>query len=248
MMEDSISRHLRSLRHLSRCSTNSNRHPCHARALEAIDIIPGANSNSNQDEDEPAVSTFTVIIIAICVLFVLGVVLMGYCAFQKGSNYDPEQASQTRRPGARRTAVVRNTTTDNTTNNNNNVPQSNDERPPDPRRMEKITVSLYYGTIHSGDDDQMKMRKASSGRFTKKKTKFEPRQPNPEDECPICCDDFSPGEAYVISKACNHMYHKRCIEQWTVDERKDDCPVCRQSFLPSSALPPPMMPPNSRRR
>ena len=135
IMNGSIIRHLRSYRTLSDWS--NSHYPCHVRALEAIDIIPGEGIQQQNEDEELAVSTFTVIIIAICVLFVFGVGLMGYCAFQKQSDYDPQQANQTRRRGTRRPVVRNNIANDPTENT----------APPDPRRKEKIAASLHYGTI-----------------------------------------------------------------------------------------------------
>lgn len=225
---DSISQHLRSHRLLQDC----NSFPCHRINAASRNLEEVADVMQQQKEEESGASTFMIAIIAICVLFVLGIGLMFWCAFHKNKDYDPQQASQTLRPES---VLPYNP------NRPNNVAANT--TPPDPRRPEKIAVNLYYGCVGASDD----MRKMSSGRFKRKATSFEPRQPNPDDECPICWDNFLPGQDYVISKLCNHVYHKSCIEQWTIAEQKDDCPVCRQTLLPSTNLPPPILPPNHRR-
>ena len=246
-----VSRHLRSYHALHDCNNNEIS-PCDIimmnarqtstknsnRALEeVVDII------QQPRDEESGVSGMTIFVVALSVVLLLGFGLMYYCAFQKHSDYDPEQAAQTRRGPPRRTVPRHDPGRPNSAAANNTPPP-----PPDPERPQKIAVNLYYGKVsQAGVGSEMGMKKMSSGRFTKQATTFEPRQPNADDECPICCDHFLPGQDYVISKVCNHVYHKSCIEQWTLTEQKDDCPVCRCVLLPSTDLPPPILPPNRRR-
>lgn len=194
--------------------------PCHINASrrileEATDFV----QHPPADDDQGNLG-FALVMGALVLVLVLTLTLMTYCALQKHSSYDPQVASRTRRSAARRIG----------TRNNPAVTNDAPRPPPDPHRKEKIAVNLFYGMVEASGDVET-MSRISSTRFTKQKSKFEPRQPHSEDECPICCEPFEEGEEYVISKLCNHMYKKRCIEQWTVDEQKDDCPVCRQLLL-----------------
>lgn len=47
--------------------------------------------------------------------------------------------------------------------------------------------------------------------------------------CSICQEDPRNGDLIWVLNACNHMYHKSCIQPWT--ERSNTCPTCRQAFL-----------------
>ncbi len=46
--------------------------------------------------------------------------------------------------------------------------------------------------------------------------------------CSICQEDPKYGDLIWHLVACNHIYHKSCIEPWV--ERSTTCPTCRQSF------------------
>ena len=42
--------------------------------------------------------------------------------------------------------------------------------------------------------------------------------------CPICLSEISDD---LVKLRCGHFYHKLCIYQWLINERKDTCPICR---------------------
>lgn len=55
-----------------------------------------------------------------------------------------------------------------------------------------------------------------------------------EDDCPICCLEFSPDTEEVVycKSACGNNIHKRCFEQWATQKQKSGndgvtCPFCR---------------------
>jgi len=44
-------------------------------------------------------------------------------------------------------------------------------------------------------------------------------------ECPICLE---PLDSTFIKTECNHKFHKKCLDQWLVDNPKNQkCPMCR---------------------
>ena len=47
------------------------------------------------------------------------------------------------------------------------------------------------------------------------------------DICSICREPLLDGDPEVISVACNHQFHKSCIQQWANGNHRD-CPLCRQ--------------------
>ena len=48
-----------------------------------------------------------------------------------------------------------------------------------------------------------------------------------EKACSVCLQDYNESDEIVLT-TCNHMYHKRCINNWL--EQNKSCPVCRHRF------------------
>jgi Ring finger domain len=51
-------------------------------------------------------------------------------------------------------------------------------------------------------------------------------------ECPICMEDFLPGQLVSWSantSSCQHAFHHVCIKEWLL--RNSQCPFCREIFL-----------------
>lgn len=46
------------------------------------------------------------------------------------------------------------------------------------------------------------------------------------DECAICLESFSDGILSRVLTACNHVYHKDCIDEW-LSKGEYCCPICR---------------------
>ena len=47
--------------------------------------------------------------------------------------------------------------------------------------------------------------------------------------CSICTEDVTDENQPVITK-CNHVYHKKCIDQWIEKNNVKSCPICRAEF------------------
>ncbi len=45
-------------------------------------------------------------------------------------------------------------------------------------------------------------------------------------KCPICLEEFKQNEYKRVLPLCNHVFHKRCIDKWLMENSKE-CPVCR---------------------
>ena len=63
---------------------------------------------------------------------------------------------------------------------------------------------------------------------------FAEERKRPEQECSICLDDMY-NNTDVITLECNHMFHKKCINDWF--REKHDCPQCRNYALPTEDFP-----------
>ena len=50
--------------------------------------------------------------------------------------------------------------------------------------------------------------------------------------CSICLSEFCKDEVLVRLPACNHEFHKGCIEQWLFQHT--NCPMCRVEILPEA--------------
>ena len=46
--------------------------------------------------------------------------------------------------------------------------------------------------------------------------------------CSICLEDFE-DESKVVVLSCKHIYHKKCIKEWTKIKR--NCPLCKVSIV-----------------
>ena len=49
-------------------------------------------------------------------------------------------------------------------------------------------------------------------------------------KCLICLNLYKKGE-YKRCLPCNHIYHKRCIDEWLIRCEKMSCPLCRKSHI-----------------
>tara|TARA_B110000037_G_C16966559_1_gene443229 strand:- start:196 stop:900 length:705 start_codon:yes stop_codon:yes gene_type:complete len=48
-------------------------------------------------------------------------------------------------------------------------------------------------------------------------------------ECNICMDNYKYKQYKRILPKCNHVFHKKCIDNWL--KKNSSCPVCRTEFL-----------------
>jgi len=64
------------------------------------------------------------------------------------------------------------------------------------------------------------------GKYKKVK---ESNQELADSNCPICLDNFIPGE-YYRNLECNHCFHKKCIDRWFKKDHTD-CPMCRKKII-----------------
>jgi hypothetical protein len=47
--------------------------------------------------------------------------------------------------------------------------------------------------------------------------------------CHICMDNYKEKEFKRVIPACNHCFHKKCIDKWL--KKKGNCPICRTLLL-----------------
>lgn len=45
--------------------------------------------------------------------------------------------------------------------------------------------------------------------------------------CSICLEDFI-AKSVVKGTPCRHLYHKACLDLWTINKEKPECPNCKQ--------------------
>ena len=46
--------------------------------------------------------------------------------------------------------------------------------------------------------------------------------------CNICCEDYITGQYKRTLPACNHIFHKKCVDKWL--KSKSNCPICRNEL------------------
>ncbi|KAM5463631.1 hypothetical protein MauCBS54593_007392 [Microsporum audouinii] len=54
--------------------------------------------------------------------------------------------------------------------------------------------------------------------------------------CPICLEDYAPGETTVRELPCRHIFHPGCIDNFLL-QNSSLCPVCKISVLPVGYFP-----------
>jgi len=62
----------------------------------------------------------------------------------------------------------------------------------------------------------------------KKLDKNEKKEVNPNEICSICFDEI--GTKKISKLACGHLFHQKCITQWTQmgdNDNNNNCPFCR---------------------
>ena len=50
---------------------------------------------------------------------------------------------------------------------------------------------------------------------------------NITDSCIICHEDYTALDDIRKLKCCNHMYHKKCINEWIIEYNHSECPLCK---------------------
>jgi len=55
--------------------------------------------------------------------------------------------------------------------------------------------------------------------------KIHRKKENKDDDCIICLENFEKNNK-CVTLHCNHVYHKKCIEEWF--DSKLVCPLCNQ--------------------
>ena len=73
--------------------------------------------------------------------------------------------------------------------------------------MEDIKVVLSNKELNNLNNDKYKNNKEKG------------------DKCNICLCNYDNDDDIIILK-CNHMFHKKCIEEW-LSNNSNKCPVCR---------------------
>jgi hypothetical protein len=50
------------------------------------------------------------------------------------------------------------------------------------------------------------------------------------DICSICHDNYKMNEFKRELNICGHIFHKKCIDKWFLNNTNLECPLCRQSY------------------
>jgi hypothetical protein len=48
-------------------------------------------------------------------------------------------------------------------------------------------------------------------------------------ECSICFQKFRNNNYYRKLDGCNHIFHKKCIDEWFFQSKSYSCPLCRKN-------------------
>lgn len=67
-------------------------------------------------------------------------------------------------------------------------------------------------------------------KYTNSPAKFSTLTKNKQTTFPICCiclEDFVSRSIVRESRLCDHIFHRRCIDDWIRTIRGLECPICR---------------------
>ena len=82
--------------------------------------------------------------------------------------------------------------------------------------------------VNLGDNDPKKKLTKSDFTFhltPAKKIKFDSNGC----ECSICFQQFQKNDFYRELDGCQHMFHKKCIDEWFFQSKSYSCPLCRKN-------------------
>ena len=48
-------------------------------------------------------------------------------------------------------------------------------------------------------------------------------------ECSICVESLN--DNIAIKLTCDHIFHKKCLEEWLKKGKNKDCPLCRMKII-----------------
>ncbi|NXF32775.1 RN128 ligase, partial [Nyctibius bracteatus] len=82
----------------------------------------------------------------------------------------------------------------------------------------------------SRDQRQLKARtKKAIEKLQLRTLKNEDKETDPNgDSCAVCIEQYKPNEV-VRTLACNHLFHKNCVDPWLLEHRT--CPMCKYDIL-----------------
>jgi len=46
------------------------------------------------------------------------------------------------------------------------------------------------------------------------------------EQCSICLEDYQENDK-ILKLRCNHIFHKKCLKQWSHNKESTSCPLCR---------------------
>jgi hypothetical protein len=106
-----------------------------------------------------------------------------------------------------------------------------------PSRYEQMLTSFYFQTVlpdkSNTTPETLKNEEDDTGDSdTNFMSSSFRRLRISEEECSICLQGYTGGQAICTSKnkpSCQHIFHRDCLEEWLKDH--DNCPLCRANLL-----------------
>ena len=83
--------------------------------------------------------------------------------------------------------------------------------------------------VNLGDNDLQKKLNKSDFTFHLSPAKKVKNDQTSCSECTICYQQFKSNEYYRELDGCNHIFHKKCIDEWFFQSKSYSCPLCRKN-------------------
>jgi hypothetical protein len=93
-----------------------------------------------------------------------------------------------------------------------------------------ISIYIYYYSNKYVEEIEQRVLNERASLLDTMETTLEQENIENTTECPICMDNYVE-DSTITKLSCNHLFHRMCIERWTVEYGNDNCPSCRSDIV-----------------
>ncbi|KAB2625993.1 RING-H2 finger protein ATL56-like [Pyrus ussuriensis x Pyrus communis] len=93
------------------------------------------------------------------------------------------------------------------------------------RRTQSPHPSSGFFPKHLKTLPQFRFRAARPQPQSQSSSSSSSSSPSPQTDCVVCLDSFREGQWCRKLPACDHVFHRRCLDTWLV--KVSACPICR---------------------
>ena len=84
--------------------------------------------------------------------------------------------------------------------------------------------------LSESDEHNSQMMNHEFSFFKLRETKITLIDKSNSDKCSICHEEFAINTIVKILP-CKHFFHRDCLSEWVISNRKSKCPLCRKNII-----------------